>query len=86
MTERRVVVDHGGNPVAALGASLPFYSAALAPLGFVLLRNEKDVPIASPTTTATIAKRSATTHPIDGAWRSTSLASPGDRPHLAGQE
>ncbi len=42
MTERRIVVDHVGLLVADLEASRRFYTAALAPLGFSLVREEED--------------------------------------------
>ncbi len=42
MTERRIVVDHVGLLVADLAASRRFYTAALAPLCFALVREEKD--------------------------------------------
>ncbi|MDP9471677.1 MAG: VOC family protein [Chloroflexota bacterium] len=42
MTERRIVVDHVGLLIADLAASRRFYTAALAPLGFALVREEED--------------------------------------------
>ncbi len=42
MTERRVVVDHVGLLVSDLERSHRFYVAALAPLGFHLVREEQD--------------------------------------------
>ncbi len=42
MTERRVVVDHVGLLVSDLERSRRFYAAALAPLGFDLVREEED--------------------------------------------